>query len=891
MKVWLKRVLFSLVVVVIAAVVGIAIFLLTFDPNAYKNKLEEVVYNRYHRTLSINGDIELSLFPRIGLSVQDVSLSNRDSDDLFASIDSARFAVAIWPLLSNRLVVDHVAVSGFKAWIRRDENGHFNFDDLLGRERVAVRAHPSALVAGALVGADGAGKGAQQASVDEAMPDGAAPVAATEHGSSGFRFSPLSIAAAQEAVRRTDLQIDIAGLDLKNGEIHLYDTRTGALGRIEKLEVNTGRMTFNQAFDVALKGRLIGKHPEADAALSGQALVQFNPNEQKYSAQKLNLQISGKLGELTAKTAVLRGNVAYDNHADLLDVSNLEMQVQGDVEGPHPIAGLETSLTAPRLKVDRSRAELRVEKLAFRAKGKTPEQAFDIAFDAPSLSVSPEAAKGEPVQGTVKLTRPDSVLGVSLGMSGLGGDAANLTLKELKIEASLKEDQRLVQLNMTSPATWGVFRRAGGLSAMKGDIRINDTALPGGSFEFPFIGSLQADLVKDKLASEIDAVLSGSKLNFRLDATQLQDPKIKFALTADKLDFNTMFPVPPAKPAAEGKPAAKEGGAEKQAPAKAEPRSSAAGSDTLDMAFLDSVDLSGTFKIGELKAQSLQASDVSADLRASDGRMAVNNLHASLYGGTLVGRLTADSKNALGAALTLSGVDVGSLLHDYGREDRLRGKGTIKVDVRSQGSTSAALEAGLTGSVQLRVRDGAVRGIDLLRTLGEVNEAVRNVFSGQLPGIANQIDMGRQTDFTSLDADVDLERGQATISRLNMAAPLLRVTQGKPATVDLVNDQMDLMVNVRLVGTTKGQSERNLANLRGVTIPLRISGPTNAPSFRVQWDSINSKEIEQAVSEGLVDMLSNQASQKSRKSDKPAATPHADPVKSIGEAIKGLLGQ
>src|SRR3546814_19437203 len=50
---------------------GIAIFLLTFDPNAYKSKLESIVYNRYHRTLAIKGDLELSLFPRIGLSVQD----------------------------------------------------------------------------------------------------------------------------------------------------------------------------------------------------------------------------------------------------------------------------------------------------------------------------------------------------------------------------------------------------------------------------------------------------------------------------------------------------------------------------------------------------------------------------------------------------------------------------------------------------------------------------------------------------------------------------------------------------------------------------------------------------------------------------------------------------
>src|SRR3546814_7961705 len=103
---------------------GIAIFLLTFDPNAYKSKLESIVYNRYHRTLAIKGDLELSLFPRIGLSVHNVSLSNSNSDDIFASIDSARFAVAIWPLFSNRLVVDHVAVTGLDRKSTRLNSSH-----------------------------------------------------------------------------------------------------------------------------------------------------------------------------------------------------------------------------------------------------------------------------------------------------------------------------------------------------------------------------------------------------------------------------------------------------------------------------------------------------------------------------------------------------------------------------------------------------------------------------------------------------------------------------------------------------------------------------------------------------------------------------------------------
>src|SRR5690606_9656100 len=143
MKVWLKRILIGLVVAFLVALVGIAIFLLTFDPNAYKNKLQEIVHARYGRTLTIDGNIELSLFPRIGLSVQKVALSDRGNSDLFASVESARLAVAIWPLMFNRLVVDHVAVSGLKAWLVRDAQGNYNFSDLLSQRRAASLPAPA----------------------------------------------------------------------------------------------------------------------------------------------------------------------------------------------------------------------------------------------------------------------------------------------------------------------------------------------------------------------------------------------------------------------------------------------------------------------------------------------------------------------------------------------------------------------------------------------------------------------------------------------------------------------------------------------------------------------------------------------------------------------------
>src|SRR5690606_32222517 len=160
-----------------------------------------------------------SLFPRIGLSVQDVSLSNRDSSDTFASLDSARFAVAIWPLMFNRLVVDHVAVTGFKAWIKRDENGEFNFRDLVDRRPAIVDLGGPALAA---------------------LPAAAASMAASTIGTAAAA-EPQAYTIASDG--GADFQIDIAGLDLRNGAIHLYDNRTASSARIIGLDVNTGRMT------------------------------------------------------------------------------------------------------------------------------------------------------------------------------------------------------------------------------------------------------------------------------------------------------------------------------------------------------------------------------------------------------------------------------------------------------------------------------------------------------------------------------------------------------------------------------------------------------------------------------------------------------------------------
>jgi AsmA protein len=885
MKVWFKRILIGIVVLVIAAVVGIAIFLLTFDPNAYKAKLETLVYNRYHRTLSIKGDLELSLFPRIGLSVHDVSLSNSDSDTLFASIDSARFAVAIWPLISNRLVVDHVAVTGFKAWVSRDMKGQFNFHDLLARRKPALRGTHIALAhAGAAAHFGG-------------------------HGVMGVAHAAtLPAIFAVPHAEGADFQIDIAGLDLKNGEIHYYDARTGAALQIAKLDVNTGRVTFAKPFDVSFKGQLIGAKPSAKADIQGQAVVAFNPEARTYSAQKLNVQMKGRLGPLEAKAAALQGNLAYSAFSRLLDISNLDLSVQGKVQpnklGIPAVENLDASLAIPELKFDAGQSEYRVTKLALRAKGDASAGAFDVAFDAPSLSVSPDSAKGEPVVGTVKLSGND-VLGVSLGLKGIGGNAQHLKFGELSVESSFKKADRLVQVTMSSPGSWNFVEKQGGLSAIKGDVKIEDAALPGGSFAFPMIGSLHADLLKDVLASEINAVLNGSKLDLKVKAKKLEDPKVTFDLTADTLDLNKLLPPVAVQQAAKPKPDQKPESAKKaSAPATSKKAGAAAKQappspvvpQPIDLTFLDSADVTGTVNIGELKVRKLRAGKVAMKIRAAQGKLDVSDIAAQLYEGTLKGRLSATSKNNLAAQLSLDGVSLQPLLMALGREGRLAGTGSVSLNLSSTGPTVPAYIAGLNGTVSAQVKNGAIIGINVAQTLREVSQAVKNAISGQTSQVTTKFDGTRQTDFTSLEADLALKQGQGTLKKLDIKAPLLRIRQGKPANIDLVNEKLDVEIRARVVASTKGQG--GLEDLNGVTVPVLISGPFDAPGYRVQWKDIGSRAVKQAVQHGLLDLLSDKlgATPPKQTSPEPAAKTETKPkatstVKSIGNALKGLLGQ
>ena len=85
-----------------------AYFAATFNPNDYKDDVIKLVQDKKQRTLTINGDISLSFWPKIGANLGKVAISEHQSNTEFASVNSVKVALEVMPLLKKQLVVDTV---------------------------------------------------------------------------------------------------------------------------------------------------------------------------------------------------------------------------------------------------------------------------------------------------------------------------------------------------------------------------------------------------------------------------------------------------------------------------------------------------------------------------------------------------------------------------------------------------------------------------------------------------------------------------------------------------------------------------------------------------------------------------------------------------------------
>ena len=121
------------VVVLLFAALLVAVAML-FDPNDYKDQITAAVQKATGRQLTLEGKLQLAVFPTVRIAVGSATLSNAPGfgNEPMAKIGSAELQLALMPLLSRRIEISDAQLNGLELNLARDARGRNNWQDLSG---------------------------------------------------------------------------------------------------------------------------------------------------------------------------------------------------------------------------------------------------------------------------------------------------------------------------------------------------------------------------------------------------------------------------------------------------------------------------------------------------------------------------------------------------------------------------------------------------------------------------------------------------------------------------------------------------------------------------------------------------------------------------------------
>ncbi|HET9405118.1 MAG TPA: AsmA family protein [Burkholderiales bacterium] len=353
-------------------------------------------------------------------------------------------------------------------------------------------------------------------------------------------------------------------------------------------------------------------------------------------------------------------------------------------------------------------------------------------------------------------------------------------------------------------------------------------------------GNASVDNARQQVRAALAGKLADSSIKAQVETAGFTAPAIRFDVDIDQIDVDRYLP----QQAGSGKPAGAGKKPEKESP--------------FDLTGLRSLRASGLLKVGALKANNVRATNVRMDVKASAGRLEVNPLTAVFYQGSLSSVVTVNAAPAtptFAAKHNMNGINVGAFIKDLAGNDTLEGKGNLTADVTTQGSTVSALKKALGGNAAVKLTDGAVKGIDIA---GSIRNARAKL--GALRGEQTQAaDKSQRTDFSELTATFNIKNGVAHNNDLSLKSPLLRV--GGEGDINVGEDTINYLVKASIVGTSKGQGGRDTDELKGVTVPVRVTGPLAAPSYKLDFGAMATDTAKQKAMDELQKRLGGGAAE------------------------------
>ncbi|RMH20448.1 MAG: AsmA family protein [Gammaproteobacteria bacterium] len=260
---------------------------------------------------------------------------------------------------------------------------------------------------------------------------------------------------------------------------------------------------------------------------------------------------------------------------------------------------------------------------------------------------------------------------------------------------------------------------------------------------------------------------------------------------------------------------------------------------------LKSLNIQGNLHFNAFKVSDMTLNNLSVPVHASKGLITIAPVTAGLFDGKISTETRIDVRGrtpVLSITQKAKGIQAAPASRVFLGKTLVSGTANLEAKLKANGNDPQTLQNTAQGDVHFRFTDGAIHGINIMETL----RTARAKLKGQ-PVAKSTAPM--KTDFTEMQGDIHLSNQIISNENLDLKSPFLRL-RGH-GNVNLKNENINYLADVKITATPTGQGGKDLQDLVGVTIPLRIGGTFDKPSYYPDLKRLVRKQVKKKATKKI----------------------------------------
>lgn len=515
----------------------------------------------------------------------------------------------------------------------------------------------------------------------------------------------------------------------------------------------------------------------------------------------------------------LNSHVLFELKANHYEFANLEGEMEGEAAGFNNLTlNFQGTINSyPALN------RLTIDKFIASAKGKLENRKVEAKLESSRLQLDKNKLTGNALSFNTTLLQEEENLTAALELPAFEIIDKKLQSENIAANFDLFKAGRTLQGKLNSPLSIDFASMQMQLPAIVSSFSATHPLLSG-KLSANISGNMLANFSEQNVQLSLSAKIDESDVTANLGLQDFTHPAYTFDLATNKLDLDHYL---------------------------AADWSRRLQDDALpfDFSALKELNLRGKLRSGEFKFAKLKASNLIAEINTDQSTLLIEPLNARLYGGALLGSIgiSANEIPKVTFKQKLTGIQLNALLSDIiPGEPKLSGKGNLTVDLDATGSNMGALRKTLNGNINLALGHGSLSGINLTEAL-LAGRSQLGMKDGERTGPAK---FTETTPFSELKSTFDINEGNARNSDFLMKSPLF--TSKGEGDIALETGQLNYRLNITVAANLKRSSNGELAELKGINIPMRVTGPYATPTISVSFGNASGGNMAMLAKKSLV---------------------------------------